>query len=284
MTALAYQPSGPEMGVPRRIAVSTIGVDSEYQRDLDMNRVQKMVREWDPRRCDPLHLSARGGRLWCIDGQHRLVCMRELGIEFCQAFVHEGMTKMEEADFFALKQYGSKTLTVWDLFKAEKVAGKTDVLTIIRIVQRSGFTLSRATGFNHIGAIGALRRILKLGGDRLLTLTLEMVGKLWASADGEHRSIARQGIILQGLAIFLHSFQTEPQYNQDHTAQVLEKNSPGKFLRAAQDIAMSNHTAKSSAVNVALAIRNAYNAGLRPERKLSQVKQLRRSGHTRTRG
>jgi len=273
----AVIPSRDESIAPRRILVADISVDADYQRDLEQTRVQKMVAEWDGRRCSPLVLSSRGGRLWCVDGQHRLAAMRALGVEFCYAVMLE-LTKVEEADLFVGTQYGRKSLNAHDLFKAETVALHADVLTIIRIVHRFGYTLSRMTGFNNIGAVGALRRIFKLGGENLLTVTLDLTRAQWASADGASGSSSRQGIVLYGLAIFLHSFRGEPQFDMIRAQRILEKNSPAKFIRAAQEIAMTKRSAGTSPVNVAEAIRNSYNTGLSKHRQMDSIRLTKKAG------
>jgi hypothetical protein len=203
--------------------------------------------------------------------------MQELGVPSCFAIVLEGLTKIEEADLFVKKQYGRKSLSIWELFTAEKVATHEDVLTIIRVVTKCGYVISAANGHNHIVAVGALRRIYRMGGPELLAVTLQTTGSLWSTAEGQDGSVSRQGIILHGLAIFLHSFRGLPGYDPKRTQNILVKNSPGKFLRWAQEIAMTRRTTESSAVNVAEAIRNAYNNGLGKGKKLDAIRQSRRS-------
>ncbi|HEV8656927.1 MAG TPA: DUF6551 family protein [Candidatus Limnocylindria bacterium] len=276
MSAVALAQQSP-MPKPRIVPLADIGFDTDYQRDLESSRVHKMVREWDGRRCASLMLSARGGRLWCVDGQHRIAAMRELGIDAWMAIVLEGMTKQEEADLYILLQLDRKSLNAWDLFKAGKTAAHADVIAIIRIIQKHGFRLAPTAGPNHIGAIGAIRRIFRLGGERLLNLTLDTTARHWATAVSDRHSVARQGISLEGLAIFLHSFREQPQYDPDRARVVLEKNSPAIFIRKAQELAMERMRANSSPVMVAEALRDVYNAGLKRDRKLGGIRQTKAS-------
>jgi len=279
MSALAHQPNRePQLPKPCMIRLDEIHFDSDYQRGTDSGHVQKIVVGWDPNRCDPLHLSARGGRLWCFDGQHRVAAMRQLGITAWWAFVIAGMTKQQEAEEFIRRQEGSKRLNAWDQWKAALVACRQDAMAILRVVQRYGFRLSPVSGPNHIGAIGAVRRIFTLGGESILVLTLETTARYWPEAIADRKSLAKQGISLEGLAIFLHSFRAEPQYDERRTHVVLEKNSPAVFLRKAQEIAMNRRRSNAGPVMVAEAIRDTYNAGIkRKDRKLGVIRKLRAS-------
>lgn len=261
-------PDEPGPGEHRRVPLRDLRLDSTYQRDLDSTKVRRMVEEWDPRRAQVVVLSHRAHILWVVDGQHRVAALRERGELFVDAVVHEGMTQKDEADLFVALQRGRKNLNAWDLFKAETTAGHEDVMNLIRIVSVQGFKIDRTAGHGHIGAVGALRRIFRLGGEPLLTLVLSTTRMVWA---GDKRAL--DGQTLEGLALFLHSFRSEPQYDGTRALTILQGTPAITFLRLAQEIAQTRSSASSSATNVAEAIRNRYNERLAPAKRLGAIRR-----------
>lgn len=257
---------------PRQIPLRDVGFDEDYQRDVTSVRVQRIIREWDPTRCDAIKVSHRGGRLYCFDGRHRVEAMRGLGISTWWAHVYEGMSKKDEARAFVLGQRDRAGLVAWDLFKADTTRGEAAVLSMIDIARQCGFDLKRRNGPNHITAIGAIRRIHALGGDKLLEFTLQSMAKLWPGSRSDPKSLARQGIVIEGLATFFHSSRDEPQYERTRTERVLERNSPVVFIQKSQEIARQRFRSNSSPVMVAEAIRDYYNVGLKREKKLSAIR------------
>lgn len=267
------EPSGHNI---RRVPIKDIRLDSSYQRDLDTVRVHRLLVEWNPDLAGALILSARAGALWCVDGQHRLAVMRERNELFCYAIVLNELTQKEEAALFVKYNKNRKGLNAWDLFKGEQVAGTADVLNIIRIVHAAGFRIDRTTGPNHIGAVGALRRIYRLGSEPLLTKTISIVQEVWM---GDRRAL--DGTVIEGLAVFLHSFVGEPQYREKRARDVLETHSPILLIRKAQEIQAQRYVAGSSATNLAEAIREFYNVGLSRANKLGSIKRVNKLGHVR---
>lgn len=262
----------------RRIPIKDIRLDSVYQRDLDSIRIRRVVEQWDDRMVGVLAVSHRAGILWCVDGQHRLAAMRELGILFCNAIVYDGLAQTEEAALFVELNRNRKPPNAWELFKAEAAALHEDVLNIIRIVHSLGYQIGRVTNHSTISAISALRRIYRLGGEPLLTATLRSVRGAWTG-----RELSLGGQVLEGLALFYHSFRGEPQYDDDRLARVMERNAPLKIIGDAQEIAAKRAVSGRSAVFLAEAIRDIYNMGLKREKKLGAVKRFKKT-YARSRG
>ena len=53
------------------VPVSLMKLDESYQREIDKDNIQKLVRDWDNDRCDFLLVSFRDDRFYVVDGQHR---------------------------------------------------------------------------------------------------------------------------------------------------------------------------------------------------------------------
>lgn len=279
-STMARRPAATEAEPPeavrsevRRVPIRDLRLDSAYQRDLDMARVRRMVAAWDPRRVGIANVSSRAGVLWTIDGQHRVAALLEMGHLFIDAVVHTGMSQAEEADLFVLLQRGTKQLTAWDLFKAETTAGHADVIAVARIVGSAGFRIDRSSGHGHIGAVGALRRVFALGGEPLLALSLSTARTCWS---GDRKQL--DGQVLEGLALFFHSFRGETQFDSARADRVLETTPAIEFLRRAQEIAQTRASASSSAANVAEAIRDKYNARLTRQRQLGAIRRVKSLG------
>lgn len=266
----------PVEGTARRVPIEGIRVDSTYQRDAEATRIHRLVRDWDPQLAGALILSSRAGSLWCVEGQHRLLAMKELGIHFCNAVVYAGLGQKDEADLFVKHNRNRKGLTAWDLFKGELVAEHEEATTLVRIVNALGFHIDRNPGHLHIQAVGAIRRIFGLGGEPLLTVTLQSVRRNW---NGDKNALAGQ--VVEGLAIFYHSFRAEPQYDDKRTDAILDNTSPSTFQRRAQEIAAERTANGISAANLAEAIRNTYNERLGPSKRLGSIRKVRRAGWVR---
>jgi Family of unknown function (DUF6551) len=261
---------GTKVAVPvRRISVSDISIDSEYQRDLDNVWVQKMVRDgWQEALAGVVILSSRAGRLLAVDGQHRVALARECGVRQVWAYIIEGLSQAQEADLFGQFQRKRRSLRVWETFKADTTAQKKDALDIARTVHQVGFRIDRSATAGTITAIGALISIHKLGGVDLLRDTLTVIKRLWTLDD----AMALRGQIMHGIAIFLYSFEHEPQFRMERLEKVLPETAPAKLLRLAQAIASRRSSASVGAANVGEALRDLYNKGISPDRQLGALR------------
>lgn len=241
----------------RMVSVESIHIDSSYQRDVKQAWVEQNL-PFDPKRAGAVILSARGGRLWCIDGGHRVALARASGIQQVNAMVIEGLSKAEEARLFVDYQRTRTNLTSYALFRAEVEAGDEDTLSMVTIVNRAGLQLSAKSGPRNITAIDAVRYIHKYGGDALLESTLHLVREVWFEMDR-----ALSGQVLKGLALFLASAEDQPQYQRDRVVKVMSGKAPVRLLLEAQELAVKEGRAPSvSASNVAETIQRAYNKGL----------------------
>lgn len=263
--------TAPEVKAPdiRVVPIDLIKIDSTYQRDLEVARVRRLVGNWNPQLVGVLILSARGGSLWCVDGQHRLAAMREMGIEHVEAKVLDGLAQTQEAGLFVDYNNARKTLSVWDAFKAEVVAQVPDALEIVRIVNSAGFLLAQAAGPRHIQALQAVRRLYRLGGEDLLRLTLQTIRSMWSSD-----RLALSARVMGGLGLFYYGFFAEPIFKHERLVGILEVTPPVAFLRAAQQIQYERMATGASAFAVAEALRVRYNEGLSKANRLGPIKTI----------
>lgn len=249
----------------RKVPVDVIKIDSSYQRDLDQRWVNAHL-PWDPRKAQAVILSDRAGGPYCVDGQHRLAIAREGGVAFVHAIVVSGLTRAGEARAFVGFQRDRRALKSWDLFKAELSGDDPTARNIVAISNHVGFRVEKTAGDNHIAAVEALKRTYKLGGELLLRRVLGVLRARWF---GESK--ATSGLVIYGLALFFHSAPSHPQYDEERFARIVASHSPSRIVREAQAVADRRNAAMSSASNVAEALFDLYNAGLKPEKRLPKL-------------
>lgn len=269
----APKPSDPKPEEVRHVPIHQISVDSTYQRDLNTERVQTMVGRWDERLAGTLILSARAGTLFVVDGQHRLAALRERHATKAAAVILQGLTQKDEADLFVAYNRSRAALSEWDLFRAEVVAGHPDALGILRVFGRQHLTLTRqASTPTNVQALGAIRRIYRLGGEDLLEKVILTVKKYWV-----HESHTWSASSTYGLALFYFAFQQHPLYDEARAERILEKASPIILIRKAQEIAFIVNKGYAG-THVAEAIRVLYNKGLTRPRQLGSIRGKRTPG------
>lgn len=242
-------------GELRRVAVSSVKIDSAYQRDVSREWVQRHL-PFDAKQAGALVLSGRAGGPFCIDGGHRLELAKESGEAMINAFVIEGLSQRDEAGLFTRYQRERRNLTSFALFRADRVAGDADTIAMDRVVATSGFTLGKsATTPNTITAIDSVRYVQRIGGDQLLADTLKIVRTFWI---GEEKALSGQ--VLKGIALFLQSSGDKPTFHQPVLDKYLKATAPVRLLRESQAVAVRRSGAPSvTAANVAEAILEGYN-------------------------
>lgn len=268
--AILTKPDGTKVEVPvRELPVALVTVDSQYQRDLDQNWVGRQARDgWDTALAGVITVSSRAGRMFAVDGMHRVELARQCGVEKVWAHVLTGLSQQQEADLFAKFQQKRRALKVWELFKADTTAQKEEALDIARTVHQVGFRIERDHRQGTITAVGSLYKVYRLGAVDLLKDTLTVIKRLWTLDDPG----ALRGQVIHGIAIFLHSFQHEPQFRMERLEKVLPETAPTKLLRLAQDIASRRQSATVGPANVGEALRDLYNKGIGTDHRLGSLR------------
>lgn len=209
----------------RRVPLDQLTVDPSYQRELDTNRVQKIVDDFDPALLGALEISVRNGKCAVFDGQHRLEALTIRGEKDAPCLVHEGLTVPEEAMLFVRLQTQRKQLNPIDRFRARLRAGETQAAEIQNTVEGFGYTLGKGGHENQIGAISALDRVYDRGGRDLLALTLDLL-YIWK---GEPRSM--DGALIEGMAIAITKYGDDKRWENIRTE--LEQITAASVLRKA---------------------------------------------------
>lgn len=108
-------------GVFMLLPISSIKIDTEYQRSLTGFRVDRIKENWSWVACGCLTIALRGegsGEYFCIDGQHRLAAAERAGITELPCLVFETQSTNDEAQGFLDVNTGRKSMSVIDRYRA----------------------------------------------------------------------------------------------------------------------------------------------------------------------
>lgn len=128
-------------------------IDADYQRSLDTSSSQSLIRKiaqfWNWDLCQPLVVSRRDdGRLFVIDGQHRLAAARLRGdIAQLPAVVVQYASAADEAASFVNLNQLRKPLNRLDLFKAALVSEDSEATAIAAAIADAGLTIAPHTNY-----------------------------------------------------------------------------------------------------------------------------------------
>lgn len=106
------------------VPVEDLHIDDSYQRPVH-NHVKTIAQEWDDMKCDPLKINYRkDGKLYVWDGQHRLVALKMMGVDYVLCVITVGLTQEQEAALFGCQGNGIKKPDPYDIFKANVCSGE----------------------------------------------------------------------------------------------------------------------------------------------------------------
>lgn len=132
------------------IATERLEVDESYQRATDGAQSRRiivgMVKCWDWRLCQPLNVSRRAdGRMFVVDGQHRLAGARERGdLPYLPCVVTAHADASEEAHTFVALNLKRQKLSQGDVFNAMLSAGDADAIRVSKLVAGVGLSFARS--------------------------------------------------------------------------------------------------------------------------------------------
>lgn len=232
----------------------------KYQRSVKMQKVKLMAKDFDKNLLGTITVSSRDGRLYVIDGQHRVVLARIKGLKDLMALVYEGLTYEEEAEYFNKLNgaNGEQTRLVRaDIFNANVEAKEETSVKIKEIIEGLGLKISKASADNTIVALNSVLKVYKKHGDNHFKNTLNLIKNTWS---GE--SISFNNLLITGTAEFLNIYGSDINFSEDIFEKQLSKITPVKILREAK----SDMTTNSNNVRVMNALLKYYNSGLRAKK------------------
>jgi hypothetical protein len=196
-----------ERTIIEMVPVNSIGLDMSYQRPLSKVKVQSIKTNFNKHAVGTLIVSLRDdGKIFVIDGQHRLEAMKKRGIENAECKIISGLTGQQEAEIYIWCNTNRKNPDALDTFKARLYKGDPIALTISSVVEECGLYIA----FNHTGsrprnsvwAVMAMEDIYKKGKEKLLKEVLILATRSWP--DDSNNVEAK---VLLGIMIFHLKYQ-----------------------------------------------------------------------------
>jgi hypothetical protein len=249
----------------RWVPIHDITIDPEAQRQLSMQWVRGHVPEFDPEQLGIIVVNRRAnGRVYCIDGQHRVALLREVGWgdQQIQCESYEGLTQAEEAELF-LARNDRKSARVFDKFRIAITAKQELECDIDRIVRAQGLLISDQEGEGHVTAVTALTRIYQGGGiasekegPAALARTLKTIINAWGRSYAGFR-----GEIIKGIGLV--QIRNNGSLDQAALAGKLAPYPGGPTGVFGAACSLKNIRSKSVSDCVAAIVVDAYNKGRR---------------------
>ena len=148
------------------VPVEDLYIDESYQRPVQ-SHVNTIAREWDDMKCDPLKINYRqDGRLYVWDGQHRLVALRIMGVDYVLCVITVGLTQEQEAALFGCQGNGIKKPDPYDIFKANVCAGEEIDTAIKEMCDKYDLAVNRNNKrAGNLSCLTLAREIFKRGAE-----------------------------------------------------------------------------------------------------------------------
>ena len=244
---------------PRLLPSHMLEIDPDYQRQIDMERVERMVEEYNPCIVNSLKVSHCGGKYLVFDGGHTLMMLKKVNagkesfsVE-CRVF--ENLTKDEEKTLFAAQTGLSKPISVNDEMNALAGAGDPETVDIIRATEASGVNLAiRENKGTSVRAVGKARSLYRNYGGGTYEDAVSLIMSTWQGAQG-----SLSANILGGVTAFLNAFGDV--YDRDRFIKKLKGAEPKDLLATAKRNKTDYQTLdKACATEIA----KAYNKGRGP--------------------
>jgi len=214
-----------------QIPIKNLVPNQEYQRNLSQRHIQRTIKNFDVYQINPVKVSRRNGLNYVVNGQHTIEIVAAVSGSrdtpvWCM--VYDDMEYRDEADMFANQQKYVRTLTTYEIFKANIEAGNDDQLMIRDLVESFKLRLAARGGDCVICAVGALEEIYEKYGFHVLRRTLKLCVASW---QGEHYSLS--GNILKGIAKLIDTY--DKQILDDYFIEKFRQISVKDIIRSAKE-------------------------------------------------
>ena len=241
---------------PKLLASHILEIDPSYQRRIDMERVQKIVDNFNPLVVNPLKVSHRGGKYYVVDGGHTLMALKKVNegkkTFLVECRVYENLTYEEENAMFSIQFGFSKPISVRDEMNALANAKDQETLDILRIIEESGLSLAiREESGDAIRAVGKVRSMYRKCGEEIFSSALVLIRDTWGGKDG-----SLTANIIGGVCLFLKEFGSE--YSRERFVRKLKASTPGSIRVTAKLGRVPYQTLDAA---VATAVASLYNQG-----------------------
>jgi len=227
---------------------------AEYQRSINKQVVLNIVEYFDIHRMHPIELSFRDGRLWCFNGQHRVLAYKKMNIAKIPAQIHYGLTYEDEAMLFAKQHDNERRVSIRDIWNAGNAAGEKmpNYMTIKSIMEDRGYKInpSKKEGENTFTCLATIIKGHDTYGADGLKRVIDTIDAAWGNCAGRTSSD-----ITSALFRIYGTYGKAVDY--DRLINCLSKHTALSFIRDSRD------ERGNGGVRVARHMVNVYNNKLR---------------------
>lgn len=236
----------------KRIGLHLLLVDEAYQRAVSHERVMDIVEHFDWNLFNALWVGdrRRSGKYYVVDGRHRLLAAKLLGIKSVWCEVRPTTSVQEEARIFVLLTTKRRRLNSAQQFQAKLIYGDEEALRIDKLVSKHRFKIQDPNMFtfggslhdrdNIISAVGTLEAIYRNGGAKLLDRVLGTLRKAW---DGAASTVSSQ--MIRAVA---RMYERHPDANDDAVARALGDKDPFALVERGVRFGHSNKVIQTEAI------------------------------------
>lgn len=244
--------------VYRKLSTKLLIVDKEYQREVQQDRVKKIVSRFNPNLVNPVKVSHRNGKYYVFDGQHTLASLKKVHGDkpiMVDCKVYEGLSREDEARLFAEQNGIARNVESIAKYKALYISGDVDICEMVRLTEQSGLFIdfSKSKKDNRIVAVSKAYKIFKSVSASEYVEILSIIKEAW---DGIPESLNTE--ILGGMFMFHKTYKG--CYNRQLFIRQLSKVSPTVIIREGKAALSGGDT------RYARQILNLYNKKLRNNR------------------
>ena len=149
-------------GQMEMIDKNNLEIDYTYQRDGNEAKINTLARDWSWLACGVITVAQRGGNLFVVDGQHRVLAARkrsDIGMLPCIVFRSQGVK--EEASGFLVAQTMRKPVSATEKFRALVAIGDPVAVAVKEMVEASGRTVEKWAGPSTVNCAGAMLQLMR---------------------------------------------------------------------------------------------------------------------------
>lgn len=215
-------------GMPARlesVRLSDLNIPTDYQRNYDSTWGNRLAREYDFTRHDPMRVSRRAdGSLWVMDGQHRTNALRlrlgPKGDTPVMVHVFEALTLEQEARLYLQWNSNIRRATKSHTFNAEVKAGNKRAIEVERVANAYGYRINRHSSAKNgqllPNPLMDLDQVIRVNGISALEESVAIIADAFAD-----RTNHIQAGFMKAIGDFVETYYGHPDYSHDRFVKVL---------------------------------------------------------------